>query len=78
MHGATDVATETRRFTARARAGAVLLIDGAPGIAIAPGGRLLAVLCIGVGEDGRIHAIDIAGDPDRLRLMALQLPTDPA
>lgn len=73
LRGAADVATETRRFTARTRAGAVLLVDGAPGIAIAPGGRLLAVLRIGIGN-GRIHTIDIAGEPDRLRLMTLQLP----
>jgi RNA polymerase sigma-70 factor (ECF subfamily) len=73
MRGAADVATETRRFTARTRAGAVLLVDGAPGIAIAPGGRLLAVLRIGIGN-GRIHTIDLAGEPDRLRLMTLQLP----
>lgn len=73
LRGAADVATETQRFTARTRAGAVLLVDGAPGIAIAPGGRLLAVLRIGIGN-GRIHTIDIAGEPDRLRLMTLQLP----
>ncbi|HTM86338.1 MAG TPA: sigma-70 family RNA polymerase sigma factor [Mycobacterium sp.] len=74
MRGAADVATETRRFARRARAGAVLLIDGAPGVAIAPGGRLLALLQIGIGNDGRIHTIDIAGDPGRLRAMVLQLP----
>lgn len=74
VRGAADVATETRRFTRRARAGAVLLIDGAPGIAIAPGGRLLALLRIGIGDDGRIHTIDIAGDPDRLGAAMLQLP----
>ncbi|OBK89831.1 sigma-70 family RNA polymerase sigma factor [Mycolicibacter sinensis] len=73
LRGAADVATETQRFTARTRAGAVLLVDGAPGIAIAPGGRLLAVLRIGIGN-GRIHTIDITGEPDRLRLMRLQLP----
>lgn len=74
MRGAADVATETRRFTRRARAGAVLLIDGAPGIAIAPAGRLLALLRIGIGDDGRIHTIDIAGDSERLRTAVLQLP----
>lgn len=73
MRGATEVATETRRFAGRARAGAVLLVDGAPGIAIAPGGRLLAVLRIGIGDDGKIRTIDIAGDADRLRPMTLQL-----
>lgn len=74
MRGAGDVATETRHFTRRARAGAVLLIDGAPGIAIAPAGRLLALLRIGIGDDERIHTIDIAGDPERLRTATLQLP----
>lgn len=74
MRGADDIATETRRFTGRARVGAVLLVDGAPGIAIAPGGRLLAVLRIGIGDEGRIHTIDIIGEPDRLRLLTLQLP----
>lgn len=73
LRGAADIATETRHFTSRARAGAVLLIDGAPGIAIAPEGRLLAVLRIGIGDDRRIHTIDIAGDTDRLRAMVLQL-----
>lgn len=72
--GANDVATETRRFTRRARAGAVLLIDGIPGIAIAPAGRLLALLRIGIGDDGRIHTIDIVGDAERLRTATLQLP----
>lgn len=74
LRGAADIATETRRFTSRARAGAVLLVDDAPGIAIAPGGRLLAVLRIGIGDDGRIDAIDIVGAPDRLRLLTLRLP----
>lgn len=74
LRGAADVATETRRFTRRARAGSVLLIDGAPGIAIAPGGHLLAVLRIGIGDDGRIGRIDIAGDAERLRTTLLQLP----
>ncbi|MCV7384647.1 sigma-70 family RNA polymerase sigma factor [Mycolicibacter longobardus] len=74
VRGATDVATETRRFTQRARAGVVLLIDGAPGIAIAPGGHLLAILRIGIDDGGRIHTVDIAGDPDRLRAATLQLP----
>ncbi|MGB5796277.1 MAG: sigma-70 family RNA polymerase sigma factor [Mycolicibacter algericus] len=74
LRGAADIATETRRFTRRARAGAVLLVDDAPGIAIAPGGRLLAVLRIGIGDDGRIDSIDIVGDPDRLRPLTLRLP----
>lgn len=73
VRGARQVAEETRRFTARAQAGAVLLVDRAPGIAIAPGGRLQALLLIAI-DGGRIHALDIIGDRDRLRAAALALP----
>lgn len=74
MRGAQQVAEETRRFTRRAKAGVVLVIDGAPGIAIAPYAQLQALLRIGIGDDRRIHAIDIVGDPERLRTAVLTLP----
>ncbi|HYB34675.1 MAG TPA: sigma-70 family RNA polymerase sigma factor [Mycobacterium sp.] len=74
IRGSSQVAEETRRFTQRAQAGAVLLIDGAPGIAIAPRGRVQALLRIRIGDDDRIHAIDIIGDADRLRAAVLALP----
>lgn len=78
LHGASEVAEETRRFTHRARAGVVLLIDGVPGIVIAPGGRAQALLQIGVGDDNRIHTIDITGDADRLRRVVLTLARWPS
>lgn len=74
LRGARKVAEETRQFTRRAEAGVVLFIDGAPGIAIAPGGRLQALLRIRIGDDSRIHAIDIIGGADRLRTATLTLP----
>ncbi len=74
LRGARDVAEETRHFTRRARAGVVLLIDGVPGVVIAPHGRAQILLRIGVGTDNRIHTIDITGDPDRLRRAVLTLP----
>ncbi len=77
LRGAREVAEETRHFTRRARAGAVLLIDGAPGVVIAPRGRAQILLRIGVGADNRIHTIDITGDPDRLRRAVLALPAPP-
>jgi RNA polymerase sigma-70 factor, ECF subfamily len=73
LRGAKDVAEETRRFALRARAGVVVLVNGVPGIAIAPGGRVEALLQIGI-EDGRIQAIDIVGDADRLKSAVLALP----
>ena len=73
LRGAKDVAEETRRFAVRARAGAVVLINGVPGIAIAPAGHVAALLQIGI-EDGRIATIDIVGDADRLQGAVLALP----
>jgi RNA polymerase sigma factor (sigma-70 family) len=78
LRGATEVAEETRRFTHRARVGAVMLIDGVPGIVIAAGGHAQALLQIGVGDDNRIHTIDITGDADRVRHAVLTLPRWPS
>ncbi|MER7007748.1 sigma-70 family RNA polymerase sigma factor [Dactylosporangium sp. NPDC000555] len=58
VHGARAVAEETRAFAARTRAAQVALVDGAPGLVVAPGGRLLAVLRLTV-EGGRITAVDV-------------------
>lgn len=74
VHGARHVAEETTMFTARARAGAVALVDGAPGIVIAPAGRLLAVLRLSVHAD-QIQAIEIIGDAHRLATVSVALPT---
>jgi RNA polymerase sigma-70 factor (ECF subfamily) len=74
LRGAGAVAEETRQFTQRARAGVVLLIDGVPGIVIAPRGRAQVLLEIGIGADHRIHSIDITGDADRLHRAILALP----
>jgi RNA polymerase sigma factor (sigma-70 family) len=73
LRGAKAVAEETRRFAARARAGAVVLVNGVPGIAIAPAGHVEALLQIGF-EDGRIATIDIVGGADRLQGAVLALP----
>jgi hypothetical protein len=73
LRGAKAVAEETRRFAVRARAGAVVLVNGVPGIAIAPAGNVQALLQIGI-EDGRIATIDIVGGADRLQSAVLALP----
>lgn len=77
VRGAEEVAEETRRFAARARAGAVMLIDGTPGIVLAARGRAQVLLVIGIGADDRIHTIDITGDAERIRRAALMLPRWP-
>ncbi|MBV8789416.1 MAG: sigma-70 family RNA polymerase sigma factor [Mycobacterium sp.] len=74
VRGAGEVAQETRRFARRAATGVVMLIDGAPGIVLAPRGRAQVLLVIGLGADDRIHTIDITGDADRIRRTTLTLP----
>lgn len=59
------MADETRVFAARARLAAVALVDGRPGIVVAPHGRLLAVLRLTI-EDERITEIDVVAGPRRL------------
>lgn len=71
--GSRKVAEETRIFAARAKAGELALLDGAPGVVIAPAGRLLAVIRLTI-RHGRITAIDIVGDPQRLASIAVSLP----
>jgi RNA polymerase sigma factor (sigma-70 family) len=70
VRGARRVADETREFAARARAGEVALVDGSPGIVIAPRGRLLAVLRVRI-DGGRISEVDVIADPARLGRVAL-------
>lgn len=77
LHGAEVVAEETRRFTQRVRTGAVMLIDGVPGIVLAPRGRAQVLLLIGIGAENRIDTIDITGDAERIRRAALALPRRP-
>jgi RNA polymerase sigma-70 factor (ECF subfamily) len=78
LRGAGEVAEETRRFAQRARLGVVMLIDGAPGIVIAPRVRAQIMLQIGIRTDNRIHTIDITGEPEILRRAVLALPRWPS
>ncbi len=74
LRGASEVAEETRQFTHRSRHGVVVLIDGVPGIVIAPSGYAETLLQITFGDDNRIYAIDITGDADRVRRAVLAMP----
>ncbi|MER7579528.1 sigma-70 family RNA polymerase sigma factor [Kitasatospora sp. NPDC097691] len=68
--GAATVARETTVLGRRARHGAVALVDGAPGILIAPGGRLWLVLRVAVA-DGRVAGYEVVADPARLAALDL-------
>jgi RNA polymerase sigma-70 factor (ECF subfamily) len=62
MRGSHTVA---KAFNGRAQAARFALVDGAPGIVVAPNGRLLLVLKVTLRE-GRIAAIEAIADPERL------------
>ncbi|MGH3252695.1 MAG: sigma-70 family RNA polymerase sigma factor [Trebonia sp.] len=72
MRGARKVAEGTKMFAAWARAGDVVLIDGTPGIIIAPAGRLKAVIRLSM-HSGSITAIEVMGDPGRLAATTITL-----
>lgn len=65
LRGAREFVEESKMFAAVARGGEVAILDGAAGIVVAPAGQLKSVLRLDI-RDGRIHAIDIIGEPDRL------------
>lgn len=70
VRGARAVADETRVFAHQARTAEVALVDGTPGIVVAPRGRLLIVLRLTI-EHGRITEIDVIADPTRLDQLPL-------
>ena len=62
--------------SARAEHSQLALVDGAVGIVFAPAGRLQIVLALTVSPERRITAIDVIGDPDRLRRLRLAVLPD--
>ena len=73
IRGSRRVAEETKVFAARASTGAVAIVDGNPGIILAPTGRLEAVLHLTI-HAGQITDIDIIGDRQRLAAINVTLP----
>jgi RNA polymerase sigma factor (sigma-70 family) len=76
LQGAEHVARGAALSSGLAREADLVLVDGAVGILFAPAGRLLAVLALTVGATGKVTAIDVIADPDRLRRLRLALPPD--
>lgn len=72
LRGAAAVA---ENFAGRARGAQPALVDGAVGLAWAPGGRPKAVFDLTI-SDGRIVAIDLIFDPDHLGDLDLVLLND--
>ena len=75
VHGAPAVAKNALAFSARARFAQVALVNGVPGIVVAPNGRLHIVLAFTIRR-GRIVEIDVVADPERLRQLDLGVLND--
>src|SRR5690349_24596703 len=72
VRGAAAVAGGARAASARARYGSLALVNGAPGLIMAPGGRLLVALAFTFSGD-KISQVDVVADPDRLAALDLAL-----
>jgi RNA polymerase sigma-70 factor, ECF subfamily len=70
VRGAPAVAKNALAFSGRARFAQVGLVNGVPGIVVAPRGRLLTVLRFAI-RHSRIVEIDVVADPQRLRQLNL-------
>ncbi|MGI5128791.1 sigma-70 family RNA polymerase sigma factor [Pseudonocardia sp. CA-107938] len=72
LRGARAVAEGTVLLAGRAADAELVLVDGAPGLVLAPQGRLAIAVTFTV-RDGVIHAYDVLADPDRLATLDLAL-----
>lgn len=76
LHGAQTVANGAIAAGAIARESQLALVDEAVGIVFAPAGHLRIALALTVSDAGRIAAIDVIADPDRLRRLRVAVLPD--
>ncbi|MFL5618064.1 MAG: sigma-70 family RNA polymerase sigma factor [Gemmatimonadaceae bacterium] len=70
FRGAREVAGRALAFGGRAPFARLALVDGTPGVVVAPFGSLAIVLVLDIA-DGKIRRIEVVADPARLARMAL-------
>ncbi len=75
VRGSRTWARQAIAFSQAARFARAALVNGAVGVVVAPGGRLFRVLNFTITR-GKIAAIDVVGDPARLRQLDLAILTD--
>lgn len=66
VRGADEVAGQALRFSSRAQSVEHVLVHGAAGVLVSQGGRVLSLIGFTI-VDGRIAAMDILADPERLK-----------
>ncbi|QYN23565.1 sigma-70 family RNA polymerase sigma factor [Amycolatopsis sp. DSM 110486] len=72
LRGVRSVSKGALLASERARGTQVALVDGSPALVLAPRGRLEVVLTFTFDGD-RITAIDVIGDPERLRALEISV-----
>ncbi|WP_280243844.1 sigma-70 family RNA polymerase sigma factor [Nocardia abscessus] len=72
VRGASTVAAETVLLRKRSQVATLALVDGHPGIVVAPHGRLLLALTVTVRGD-RVAGYRVIADPARLRELSITL-----
>jgi len=75
LRGAAAVARGARAASARSQYSRVALVNGTPGIVMAPRGRLRVVLAFTMTDD-KISRIDVIADPARLQTLDLAVLDD--
>lgn len=65
LRGAQNVGKGASMAAERVRFTQPALVNGSPGLVMAPGGRLFLVLAFSI-EDGKVTEIDIIADAERL------------
>jgi RNA polymerase sigma factor (sigma-70 family) len=75
LQGAEVIARGASAAQGRAAHSELALVDGAVGIVFAPAGRLQVVLRLAISV-GRITAVEVIADPDRLRRLELAVLPD--
>lgn len=70
LHGAEAVAAQARRFAPLSQYAHPVMVNGGPGVIVAPNGQPVALLAMTVSGD-RISEIDIIADPVRLARLSL-------
>lgn len=70
VRGGDGVAGQAIRFSSRAQTAEHVLVNGAAGVLVTRGGRVLSLIAFTI-VDGRIVAMDILADPERLETLAV-------
>ena len=73
VRGATALLEGARRFSRAARFCRIALLDGSPGLVMAPRGRLVRAMVFSFAGD-KVSGIEVIADPARLRRLHVSLP----